>query len=150
MSIKVQPCTNESDDRTVNKSLTALGAERTAIIKDDTSIIDPTFVLSGGVSDFAACNYLTTTGLGGRRYYVRNIKTAGNGMTELDCHVDVLSTWAANLGDLEAVIERQENDYNLFIDDGSFKVYSNPHVVTKEFPSGFDTPCYILGLVGGL
>lgn len=149
MSIKLQLQTCESDDRVVNKTLTDIGTELTATIKEDCSIIDPVFIVSGGVSTFANCNYVTTTGLGGRQYFVRDIRTNSNGMTELHCHCDVLSTWAADLGSIEAVLERQQEEFNLYLDDGSFKVYSNPIIQTLEFSSGFSSPCYILGVVGG-
>ena len=149
MSIKIQPCVCTSDDRVVNKELTAIGLELTVTMKEDCSIIDPVFILSGGVSTFANCNYVTTTGLGGRQYFVRDIRTNSNGLTELHCHVDVLSTWAADLGSMEAVLERQQEEFNLYLDDGSFKVYSNPIIQTLEFTSGFSSPCYILGVVGG-
>lgn len=137
-----------SDDRTVDKTITDIGAEVTAQIKADTSIIDPVFVVSGDVSTFGTCNYVKTKNLGGRHYYVRDIKTVGNGMTELHCHCDVLSTVATPLRTLDAVIERQENEFNLYLDDGSFKVYAKPYVITKNFPNGFESPCFILGLWG--
>lgn len=149
MSIKIKLQTNTSDDRALVKSLTDLSTELTAIIKADTSIIDPTFIISGGVSGLAACNYVSTTGLGGRQYFVRDIITRGDGMTELRCHVDVLSTWAADIGSLEAVIERQEGSYNLMLDDGSFKVYSDSIIQTKAFTAGFSTPSYVLAVIGG-
>lgn len=150
MSITLSLYTNESDDRTLNKVLSPIGDPRTALIKEDTSIIDPVFIVSGNVSALAACNYVTTSGLGGRQYFVKNIKSVGNDMVELECHVDVLSTWAADLGSIEAVVERQENRFNLYLDDGTFKVYSNPLIITKTFSAGFSSPCYVLGIVGGV
>ena len=146
ITLKLQTCT--SDDRVVNKTLSDITSV-TATIKEDCSIIDPVFLVSGGVSTYANCNYCTVSNFGGRQYFVRDIKTASNGMTELHCHCDVLSTWASDLGSLEAVIERQENDFNLYLDDGSFKVYSNPIIQTIDFSSGFSSPCYIIGIVGG-
>lgn len=149
MSITIQPCVCTSDDLHVTKTTTAIGTALTVTIKKDTSIIDPVFVLAGGVSTFAGCNYLTTTGLGGRNYFVTKISTDSNGMTELTCHCDVLSSWKDTLLALPAVIERQQNEYNLYLDDGSFMTYAKPHVVTREFSSGFSSPCYLLTLAGG-
>lgn len=149
MAITLELCTNTSDDFHVTKSLTTIGTSVTATIKENTSIIDPVFVVSGSVDTFAGCNYVKTTGLGGRQYFVKDIVTLANGITELHCHCDVLSSWANDLLDLNAVIERQQEVFNLYLDDGSFVTYANSHVVTREFTSGFSSPCYLLTLAGG-
>ena len=70
-------------------------------------------------------------------------------MVRLTCHVDVRMSFKGEFLDLPAVVSRQEENYNLYLDDGSFMTYANPHVVTREFPSGFATPCYLLTLAGG-
>lgn len=149
MSIKLTLGYTTSDANVVDKNFTAVGTEVTAIIKEDTSIIDPVFLLSGTPATYALCNYVQTTNFGSRQYFIRKIVTAGNGMIEVHCHCDVLSSFATPLKNLDAVIERQENDFNLYLDDGSFKVYANPHVITKEFSAGFSTPCFVMGLWGG-
>lgn len=146
ITLKLQTCT--SDDRVVNKTVTDITSV-TATIKENCSIIDPVFIVSGSVSTFALCNYCTVTNFGGRKYFVNDIKTLANGITELHCHCDVLSSYAAAIINLDAVIERQENDFNLYLDDGSFKVYSDPIIQTKEYASGFSSPCIVLGIVGG-
>ena len=149
MAITIQPYTNTTDDLHVTKSLTAIGTTLTVTIKEDTSLLNPVFIVSGDASTFAGCNYVTTTNLGGRAYFVKDIRTLSNGMTELHCHCDVLSSWKDTLLALPAIVERQEFDFNLYLDDGSFMTYANPHVVTREFTSGFSTPCYLLTLAGG-
>lgn len=146
ITLKLQNCT--SDERVVNKTLTDIEIV-TVTIKEDCSLLDPIFLLSGQASGFATCNYCTAINFGGRKYFVRDVKTASNGMTELYCHCDVLSTYFAAVENLYAVIERQENEFNLYLDDGSFKSYSDPIIQTKEFPNGFSNPCIILGIVGG-
>ena len=48
-----------------------------------------------------------------------------------------------------AIIKRNANSWNLYIEDGLFKTYANPHIFTKEFPSGFKDPSYVLFVAGG-
>ena len=47
-----------------------------------------------------------------------------------------------------AIVKRQENRWNLYLDDGSFKVYQNPMVLTKAFPQGFTTQEFVLAVAG--
>lgn len=47
------------------------------------------------------------------------------------------------------IIERQQNKWNLYLDDGTFKLYQNPLVLTRLFPSGFSAEEWILAVAGG-
>lgn len=145
LTVKLQKCYD--DDRYVTKTLTDI-VSVSAEMKDETSILSPVLLVSGGAATFAECNYCTI-GDFGRQYFVTDIRTISNGLTEISCRCDVLSTYATYLAELDAVVERQETEYNLYLDDGSFKAYANPMVVTKEFASGFSSPCIVLGIVGG-
>lgn len=146
--MEIKTYTNNSDPFTVNKDLTVVSTYTNCEMKEDSSIIDPVFLLSGAVSSFAAVNYVYVASFN-RYYYVRNIESEGNGMVRLTCHVDVRMSFKGEFLELPAVVSRQEENYNLYLDDGSFMTYANPHVVTREFPSGFATPCYLLTLAGG-
>lgn len=146
--MEIKTYTNNSDPFTVNKDLTPVSTYANCEMKEDSSIIDPVFVLSGAVSSFAAVNYVYVSAFG-RYYYVRNIESEGNGMVRLTCHVDVRTSFKDEFLALPAVVSRQEESFNLYLDDGSFMTYANPHVVTREFTSGFSTPCYLLTLAGG-
>ena len=63
-------------------------------------------------------------------------------------HVDVLASWQTPLKSLDAVIARNENRYNLYLQDGFFKTYQNPHVSIKPFSGGFTDHTYILAVAG--
>ena len=63
-------------------------------------------------------------------------------------HVDVLKTYASGIRSNTAVISRQENQYNLYLQDGVFKTYANPHYEIRKFPSGFSGYHFILSVAG--
>ena len=77
-----------------------------------------------------------------------NIRSIRNGLVEFSCHVDVLSSFATDIRNNIGVVKRQENKWNLYLNDGSFKVYQNPNVLTKAFPSGFTTQELVLAVAG--
>ena len=137
---------NKSDEKVVSKSLEQIGNLQ-ILMKDDSSIINPTFIFSGGAGLFADVNYLYVP-LYLRYYYIDDIMTDSNGMTILVCRVDPLMSFADAIRNRPAVVERNESKFNLYVDDGSFKTYANPHVITKNFPQGFTNPSYVLCTVG--
>lgn len=138
--------TNTSENNKLDKSLTNI-ATLSGTLKSECSIIDPVIQIEGDISDYTGCNYCTIDTFG-RSYFVQNIRSLRNGLFEISCHVDVLSSFATQIRACTGIINRQENDWNLYLDDGSFKVYQNPVILTKEFPSGFSTQSYVLAVAG--
>lgn len=116
-------------------------------LKESTSIIDPVIKIECNLSDLVQCNYMTIPEFG-RSYFVNNIRSITADIAEFSCHVDVLSTYAQQIRSNNAIIKRQENRWNLYLNDGSFKVYQNPMVLTKAFPSGFTTQEFVLAVAG--
>lgn len=137
---------NNSEMNRVSKSIDNLFTV-SGVLKEDTSIIDPVIKIKCDLSDVTGCNYLSIPAFG-RSYFVNNIRSVVNGLVEFSCHVDVLSSFASEIRGNKAIIKRQENAWNLYLNDGSFKVYQNPIVLTKSFPSGFTTQELVLAVAG--
>lgn len=138
---------NNSDDKVVSKNITPLATLNGALRKA-CSLIDPVVDITiNNNAILAQLNYAKISQFG-RYYYVKNITYKGN-LVELQLHVDVISSFQTELKSLSAVIARQENKYNLYLQDGYFKTYQNPHVSIKQFPNGFDTQQFILAVAGG-
>jgi len=138
---------NASEEIVFDKTLTTVTTEN-ATLKRDTNIVNPTFLLR--VSGLPSFNYITCAELG-RSYFVRSI-TSVNGLWEVACECDVLSTYKKQIRANSAIVRRQENDWNLYYNDGSFRTYQNPHIITKSFPNGFtpSTPTFVLAVAGGV
>ena len=137
---------NKSEKNKVTKSITDI-ITVSGELKSETSIIDPVIMINCELSDVTKCNYMTI-GSFGRSYFVNNIRSIRSGLVEFSCHVDVLSSFADAIKSNSAIVRRQENNWNLYLNDGSFKVYQNPIVLTKEFPSGFSTREFVLAVAG--
>lgn len=137
---------NNSEKNRVTKNISNVMTV-SGVLKEDTSIIDPVIKIECDLSQVRMCNYLTIPAFG-RSYFVNNIRSVRNGLVEFACHVDVLSSFASGIKSNSAIIKRQENDWNLYLNDGSFKIYQNPNVLTKAFPSGFTTQEFVLAVAG--
>ena len=137
---------NHSEPIRLDKSITNISTV-SGTLKDGTSLIDPVIRIQCSLSDVANCNYMTISTFG-RSYFVRDIRSLTNNIVEFTCHVDVLSTYKNGIRSNTGITRRQENQWNLYLNDGSLKVYQNPYVITKEFPSGFSTQEFVFAIAG--
>lgn len=117
------------------------------VLREKTSIIDPVIKIECGVVPIISCNYLSIP-IFGRKYFVNDIRSIRNNLFEFSCHVDVLSTYADAIRENTGIVKRQEKVWNLYLNDGTFKVYQNPNVLTRAFPSGFTTQEFVLAVAG--
>lgn len=137
---------NNSEKIKLDKSITDI-ATISGVLRDKTSIIDPVIVIEGDISAYVNCNYMTIPSFG-RSYFINNITSVNNNLFEISAHVDVLSTYKESIRSNYAIIARQEKKWNLYLNDGVFKTYQNPFIVTKAFPSGFTEQHFIFSVAG--
>lgn len=146
MSFSVTLQINSSPKNQLDKSLANVLAV-TGNLKEDSSVVDPIILVQAPLSTIVNANYMTIPAFG-RSYFITDMISVRNSLVEIHAHCDVLTTYAAGIRGNDAIIYRQENDWNLYLDDGSFQVYNNPNVLTRPFPSGFSTLEFILAVAG--
>lgn len=147
MSFNIQLMVNSSPPHQLDKELsTVLSVNGT--LKEDTSIIDPVIKIQCNLASITRCNYMSIPQFN-RYYFITNIKSITDDIAEISAHVDVLNTYKSEIRMNTGIIRRQENNWNLYLNDGTFKTYQNPMVLTKTFPSGFTTKEFILAVAGG-
>jgi hypothetical protein len=96
----------------------------------------------------ASVNYMYIPSFS-RYYFINNVISINNEICEVHAHVDVLSTYKDEIRAQRAVVSRQEKKWNLYLNDGVFKTYQNPYIITKAFSSGFTSQHFILTIAGG-
>ena len=147
MSFVIKLQTNSSEKVKIGKSLTdVLSLEGT--LKVETSIIDPILIIESTDEKLLKCNYMTIPSFN-RSYFITNIKSVKNKLWEITAHVDVLESFKDEIRSNTAIISKQEKKWNLYLDDGTFKSYQNPLVMTQKFPKGFTAQEFILITAGG-
>jgi hypothetical protein len=137
---------NLSEKNVVDKNIDEL-AVISGTLREDCSIINPVIQIEDTAGfDLKITNYAYIEEFG-RFYYINNIVCKGQ-LFELNMHVDVLKTHANGIRANEAVISRQQNNYNLYLQDGVFKTYAYPHIQIKQFPNGFDRYNFVFSVAG--
>lgn len=138
--------TNNSEKNKLDKDIIDIIALN-GVLKNETSIINPVILIEGNLSDFIFCNYMTIP-VFNRKYFITNIRSIRTNLFEISAHVDVLSSFSAQIRSNTAIVHRQENRWNLYLNDGTFRTYQNPMVLTREFPNGFTTQEFVLAVAG--
>ena len=144
MDIKIY--NNTSEKVKVGKTLTNV-RDISGELKEACDIINPVIIISG--ENLSSYNYLYIP-IFNRYYFITDIKVIRNNLWEISCHCDVLETYKNEIKSQKAIVARQENKYNLYLNDPEWKVYTNKQVLTREFPSGFrDIGNYYMTVIGG-
>ena len=122
---------NTSDPREKVKKTVTSGATFSCVLKEGTSIFNPVVILQTDASVYNF-NYMHIPAFG-RFYFITDIRSIGNNRWEVSGHVDVLNTYASGILNNDAVIKRQQNLYNLYLNDPDFQTYNNDVIQTKKF-----------------
>ena len=86
-----------------------------------------------------------------RYYFIDDIISINNDIWEVHGHVDVLETYKTQILANQAVIARQQNRYNLYLNDPDFMTYNFDQIQTKKFsnPAGFNKVLNYVLVVNG-
>ena len=145
MTITLGRCT--ADHERLDKAVTTVSTI-TAQIKDDTSIVDPVFIIHyPGTVNF---NYVVVAEWS-RRYFVRDITALTGDRLAVSCHCDVLSSFKTGIRAAQAIIDKQEGKGKTspYLNDGSYVMECKAVNQSYNFPQGFSSSSTILITAGG-
>lgn len=86
-----------------------------------------------------------------RYYFINKYEILATGIYRMYMHVDVLMSYRNDILNNIGIIRRQQNIYDLYLNDGSLKVENYPMLQTLTFSNGniFDSWKYIVTVAGG-
>lgn len=98
-----------------------------------------------GISNFTNYNYVYIEEYH-RYYWIDDTRYVRRGLVHLYLTEDYLYSWAGHIYAQPAIVAKQENVFNMYINDGDLKTYQNPILKIQTFPQGFDRSenCYVL------
>lgn len=155
MSFSIYLHTNADPVNKIKKAVRSnptSGTAYTGQLVDGTSIIDPDILVESATPPVGNYAYILEFGPDantGRYYFIKDIESEKTNLWRLHMHVDVLASFADQILANTAVIARNSYLWNLYLEDSRFKAYANPYIVTKVFPSGFNTFQFVLAMLGG-
>lgn len=140
--------TNSSENNKLTKSV-SYTQTLNGSLKNESDIVRPEIFVEG-LTNIKNINYMRINEFG-RVYFVDDITIVRDNLFMIHAHCDVLSSFASQIRSNSAIIKKQENYYNLYLDDGTFKVYQNAKVGILNFngPSfGGENSKFILAVAG--
>ena len=126
---------NKSENNRLTKNIQELYTYN-GTLKDDTSIINPTILIEQPINVIGGTNYMYIESLG-RYYFITDMVSISYNLTEIYAHVDVLMSFKQYIEPNAGIIKRSQNEWNLYLNDGSFKVYQYKSYDTYQFPNAF-------------
>lgn len=122
----------------------SLSDSRNVKLKESTSVDMPTFILTGNDFDF---NYASWNG---RYYFVTDIRSVHNNLTEVDCIIDVLATYKSDILASTQYVAFSSNGNDIWLPDNRIAT-KNDSIITRSntsIPLFSLTGCYILTVIG--
>lgn len=140
---------NRTDNRYLTKDIVDAKTLSNVAIYDDNSIVEPILKVQASTIIADKYNYAYVQEFG-RYYYIKNT-TVSNGYILLNLKCDVLKTYSSQIRACRAIIKRNENNFNFYLNDNQFKTlaYDNQHIHNFPTVPFKKTGNYILVVQGG-
>lgn len=145
MSFSITLQNNTSPINKIGKNLSTITTLQ-GTLRNESEVLNPAILIESDSSILNA-NYLTISEFN-RSYFIEEIESIRTGLWLVKAHVDVLETYKYKILSNSGVILRQENNFNLLLNDGVFKCRQDPRIFYKDFPSGLGNFNYVL-ITGG-
>lgn len=129
---------NTSPRNTLQKTLKSQSSAKTIKYKETTSLTDPDIFINSDVT-IENYNYIYVDSPIARFYYIESYEMAQQYYI-LHCHIDVLMSFAPDIRATECVVSKNENNFNLFLNDDKMKLYNKSRILTKPFYDGNGNP----------
>ena len=136
---------NVSSENKLVKELTNSTVLQNCKMWEGTSLLDPVFIMKK--SDVLLhSNYCWALG---RYYFIKDIEAAPGGQLKISCHCDVLFTYANEIKECNAIVSRQEKNFNTYQTDPEFSFKNEKKISNLLFPYGFSASNQFLLCVNG-
>lgn len=137
---------NFSKRKNSTKTPSGSGTSHTVRLKENTSLYNPTFELSGG--NFPTYTYASWQGY---YFYVTNITSTANNLYEIECELDPMGSAASDILGTSAFVHRSASSYDEWLKDievSARQKILNSTTATTTVDLFDGTGCYILRVTG--
>lgn len=132
----------------IDKTATLLHNYDNLVIKDKTSITNPTIILKASDVNVSRSNYAYIPRFN-RFYYVEDVKTVAQDIWEIDLKCDVLMSFRDDIVGQTAIFKRSESSNNLYLNDDRLQIDSRTRIYNYIFPNKIESNgTYVLLMAG--
>lgn len=140
-------CSCNDEKNVIDKTLSLFNTV-TGVLRDESSIVDPSFMVE--VENPSGYNYAVIPDFQ-RHYFITNITSIRNNLWRIDCHVDVLKSFASQIKACRAILSNSETtNITTYMEGDIFRSLVKDKTDIIRFPHGLlDSGEYILITAGG-
>lgn len=121
-----------SEPKNSVKKSYATWANLTGSMRDALNVVDPVFLVQAS-TQFDKANAVYCEELN-RYYFITGKNWVRNGLLEISCHVDVLTTYQSDIWNNSGIISRNANLFNGYLPDTKQKIFQYDKMQIKVFP----------------
>lgn len=136
---------NSSPRNKIGKTLTQV-AQLNGVLRDACNVMDPSVLVEYSGTDF---NYVKISEFEDRYYFVNSIEVVRNGVIRINCKVDVLESFKADILACDCIVSKNANRFNLYINDNTLRAYQDSYYQYAVFPNSFGVQFENVLLVAG-
>lgn len=150
MNITLYKCTAENNRLDKTDYLTVMANYPDCTSRSSLSLMAPQILIEEDISVLSQCNYLYIAEFG-RYYYIDSITAGAMGVYVLQCTIDVLMSFKADILQMQGVVERQEQRYDMYLSDGEIPIGARKNFSVYRFPGSMNRSTHTLSMlvVGG-
>ena len=115
----------------------------TGNLKNDCGRTSPRILIEADMENLKKANYMYIPAFG-RYYFINEITSIRDNICEIKGTVDVLESFKTDILNTNVILKRQRDNWNLYVNDGSFISYENDKMYNINFPSGITGGTYAL------
>lgn len=127
---------NNTERSLVADKSPAVVASYSGTFRETIDIIHPRFVLEANAYDVQSSNYFSIPGTIDRYYYMTGKKALNDKLWEIEGRADLRKTFRTQLLSAEGIVERQENNYDMYLADPQIPIGARKTVSIRKFPNG--------------
>lgn len=135
MAFNIKCGVTTAEKRQLHKTMSTV-VNATGTLRNESSVINPSILIEASAASLAGCNYMEIPTFG-RKYFITDVVSVSNDLCMVSGHVDVLATYADQITQNQAILSRSANNWNLYLNDSSFKVTNKTRVNCLKFPDEF-------------
>lgn len=141
----------DAPNNQLNKSVEYISEYSGAVARVNVSIETPVLILEESVANIISANYCYISEFG-RYYYITDKTCDVNGLWTIALKVDVLKSFASSIDDLKGIVQRQKDNYDMYLRDSMIPVSARKTVAVRKFTNVFgdnNSPCVLMLVLGG-
>ena len=136
---------NTSPRNKIGKTLTQVSVLN-GNFRAECDVMNPSVTVEYSNLDF---NYVQISDFGNRYYFVDSIEVIRNGIIKINCSVDVLESFKADILASDCIVAKNANRFNLYLNDNTLRAYQNSYYQYAVYPNAFGVNFENVLLVAG-